>query len=57
MDSERGLTLPISGDNSLKRFEARIFPRNITHSTKIPNVKSRLDILWGYSTGFGKVIK
>ena len=57
MDSEGGLTFPNSGNNTVKSSEAGIFSRNITHSTKIPNFKLWLNILRGYITGFGKVIK
>jgi hypothetical protein len=57
MDGEGGLPFPNIGNNTMQRSETKAFTRDIAHDTKIPNFKFWLNILRGYSTSFGEVIK
>jgi hypothetical protein len=45
MDGKGCLTIPDIGNDTIQGSIARTFTRNIAHSIKFPNIKSRLNVL------------
>jgi hypothetical protein len=57
MYSERSLTLPYRGDNTIQGPITRAFTRDITNHTQVPDFKLRLEVLRRDNAGFSEMIE